>query len=53
MQKRLAFLDEWGNNGLDFTKRGVSTHFIVSAIILPREDLQIAEEILGEGLSHK
>ncbi|TDB66788.1 DUF3800 domain-containing protein [Arundinibacter roseus] len=46
MQNRLAFLDEWGNNGLDFTKKGVSTHFLVTALILPREELPIAEEVL-------
>lgn len=43
MQEHLAFLDEWGNNGLDFTKQGVSTHFIVTALIVRRADLPEAE----------
>ncbi|AUD06142.1 DUF3800 domain-containing protein [Spirosoma pollinicola] len=48
MHDHIAFLDEWGNNGLDFTKPGragvpVSTHFIVTAIILRKEQLSEAE----------
>lgn len=40
----VAFLDEWGNNGLDFTKPGVSTHFIVVALTLPKDKLPEAEQ---------
>ncbi|CCH51587.1 hypothetical protein BN8_00517 [Fibrisoma limi BUZ 3] len=40
----IAYLDEWGNKGLDFTKKDVSTHFIVCALTLPREKLPEAEE---------
>lgn len=43
MNDHIAFLDEWGNNGLDFTKPGVSTHFIVTAITLRKEQLSEAE----------
>lgn len=48
MNDHIAFLDEWGNNGLDFTKQGrsgvpVSTHFIVTALTLRKEQLAIAE----------
>ena len=43
MNDHIAFLDEWGNNGLDFTKPGVSTHFIVTAITLRKEQLSETE----------
>ena len=43
MNDHIAFLDEWGNNGLDFTKQNVSTHFIVTAITLRKEQLSEAE----------
>ncbi|GAB3987887.1 hypothetical protein GCM10028807_09480 [Spirosoma daeguense] len=44
MHNHIAFLDEWGNNGLDFTKRQVSTHFIIAALTLPKDKLPEAEE---------
>lgn len=34
MHGQHAFVDEFGNTGLDFTKQDVSTHYIVSAIIV-------------------
>ena len=43
MQEHIAFLDECGNNGLDFTKKGVSTHFIVVAITLQKAHVAEAE----------
>ena len=43
MNDHIAFLNEWGNNGLDFTKQEVSTHFIVTAITLRKEQLGEAE----------
>ena len=43
MNDHIAFLDEWGNNGLDFTKSGVSTHFIVVALTLRKEQLEQAQ----------
>lgn len=39
MQEHIAFLDECGNNGLDFTKKGVSTHFIVVALTLQKANV--------------
>lgn len=43
MQDHIAFLDECGNNGLDFTKKGVSTHFIVVALTLQKANVNQAE----------
>lgn len=43
MHPHLAYLDEWGNNGLDFTKPGVSTHFLVTALTLPADQRPAAE----------
>jgi hypothetical protein len=48
MNDHIAFLDEWVNNDLDFTKPGVSTHFIVTAITLRKEQLSEAESQLEE-----
>lgn len=42
----VAFIDEWGNNSLDFSRKGVSTLFIIAAPTLPQEDLPQAEETL-------
>ena len=36
MDNQIAFIDEFGNKGLDFDSEGVSTHFIVTAIIIDR-----------------
>lgn len=41
----IAFLSEWGNNLLDFTKKPATTHFIVTAIILSNENRIEAERI--------
>jgi hypothetical protein len=43
MNDHIAFLSEWGNNGLDFTTSGVSTHFIVVAVILRKDQLATTE----------
>ncbi|GAB3901345.1 DUF3800 domain-containing protein [Spirosoma agri] len=51
MNDYIAYLAEWGDNGLDFTPPGrrsdqsgpVSTHFIVTAITLRKEQLHEAE----------
>ena len=40
MENQIAFIDEFGNNGLDFESEGVSTHFIVTAIIIDKHRLQ-------------
>ncbi len=50
------YIDEFGNNGFDFEKQGVSTHFILTSIIVNPEDVdeisQSSEEI-REGLHLK
>lgn len=48
MKNQIAFIDEFGNNGLDFESEGVSTHFIVSAIIVDRSKLPGFESKLEE-----
>jgi hypothetical protein len=45
MHDYIAFLDECGNNGLYFTKKGVSTHFIVAALTLQKAHI-------GEAKTH-
>lgn len=44
MKKQIAFIDESGNNGLDFTKAEVSTHFIVTAILFDENNINIEDE---------
>lgn len=39
MNNQIAFIDEFGNNGLDFDSEGVSTHFIVTALIIDKSKL--------------
>ncbi len=39
----LAFIDEFGDSGLDFTKSGTSRYFIVSAIIIEENKLKNIE----------
>lgn len=46
MHNHIAFLDEWGNNGLDFTRKQVSTHFIIAALTLPKEKREDAENVV-------
>ena len=43
MKNQIAYIDEFGNNGLDFEKEGVSETFIVSAIIVSEEKLENLE----------
>ncbi|WP_026632539.1 DUF3800 domain-containing protein [Dyadobacter alkalitolerans] len=45
MHHHTAFLSEWGNNTLDFSKKGPSgilptTHFIVTALIIGKADVE-------------
>ncbi|MDQ7094574.1 DUF3800 domain-containing protein [Desulfosporosinus sp. PR] len=40
MQDQYAFVSEYGNYDFDFTKEGVSTHFIVTAIIVDGNKLE-------------
>lgn len=39
MEKIYAFTDEYGAFGWDFSKEGVSTHFIITAIIVKEQDV--------------
>jgi Protein of unknown function (DUF3800) len=46
MKNQLAYIDEFGNNGLDFSNKGTTTHFIVTSIIINSIDLiQIESEV--------
>jgi len=53
MQHRIAYLSEWGNNVLDFSKKASSdlaatTHFIISAVITGNEtksQIQVLEAV--------
>lgn len=46
MKNQLAYIDEFGNNGLDFSNQGTSSHFIVTAIIIDSDCLtQIETEV--------
>ncbi|MBE8970799.1 DUF3800 domain-containing protein [Nostocales cyanobacterium LEGE 12452] len=49
MQQTVAFLSEWGNDTLDFSKRGAevpTTHFIITAIIVEKEDIVPIKRVL-------
>ena len=48
MIDQIAFIDEFGNNGLDFHSEGVSTHFIVTAIIIAKNQLVTIEPIVDK-----
>lgn len=39
-----AFIDEYGSYGFDFTKLNNSTHFIISAVLVKNENLEIVKE---------
>lgn len=43
MKNQIAFIDEFGNNGFDFEKEGVSNTFIITAIIVSGENLKSLE----------
>jgi hypothetical protein len=46
MKRIYAFTDESGNHGFDFDKHDVSTHFIVTAIIVEEDKIiEVEEEI--------
>lgn len=42
--KQYAYIDEFGSFGFDFDKENVSTHFIVSAVIVKEEDKDMLEK---------
>ena len=41
---KYAFVDEFGAFGYDFSNSGCTTHFIISAIIVDRDNLQIVAD---------
>ncbi|MCF2490752.1 DUF3800 domain-containing protein [Dyadobacter sp. CY347] len=52
MHHQTAFLSEWGNNALDFPKKGPSgilptTHFIVTSLIVGKADVEKVVAVLG------
>ena len=44
MNNQIAFIDEFGNNGLNFDAEGVSTHFIVTAVLIDSQNLESVEK---------
>ncbi|MCE7042427.1 hypothetical protein [Dyadobacter sp. CY312] len=56
MNDQIAFLSEWGNDGLDFSKKeqdgsAISTHFIVTALLLSRQDMPAVETVFKSAAS--
>jgi len=52
MNNLTGFIDEWGNNELDFSKNSqndqfVSTHFIITAFVIRKEDTQEVERVIS------
>lgn len=43
-ENQLAFIDEFGNSGFDFEKPNVSSHFIVSAVLIDKDRLRNIED---------
>jgi hypothetical protein len=39
IKKVVAFTDEFGNNSFDFSKEGVSTHFIIASVIINASEI--------------
>lgn len=52
-KKQFAYIDEAGNSDLDLSKEGVSSHFIVTAIIVDEEGLpKFIEQISALRIKH-
>ncbi|HEV7378150.1 MAG TPA: hypothetical protein VGN64_00040, partial [Dyadobacter sp.] len=52
MPEQIAFLEEWGTYGLEFLKKenngeATSTHFIVTALLLSKNNVEEAERVLS------
>jgi hypothetical protein len=47
LKRIIAFADKYGNNSFEFTKEGVSSHFIVASVIIyrtfPQLELKVDE----------
>ena len=46
MKNQIAYIDEFGNNGLNFENEGVSNSFIVTAILVSESNLKKLESEL-------
>lgn len=49
MQQTVAFLSEWGDDALDFSKRRAevpTTHFIITSVILAKQDIPFAKRVI-------
>ena len=40
MRNQLAFIDEFGNHGFDFNNTGVSTHYIITSVIIDEDKFE-------------
>ena len=47
MSKKYVYIDEFGAFGFDFDKPNVSTHFILSAVIIDEQDLESVENAVN------
>jgi hypothetical protein len=46
MKNMLAYLDEYGTNELDITKDGVSTHFLITAVLVDEsKEVELMQKI--------
>lgn len=46
MRNQIAFIDEFGTNSFDFDKPNISTHFIVTSIIVDKSKvIQVQNEV--------
>lgn len=48
MENQHAFIDEFGNTDLEVGKQGVTSHFIISAVIVDENKIMLIEEKLEE-----
>lgn len=48
MQNQIAYLDEFGTNELDTSKEGVTTHFIVTAVLINASDYSEVERAIEQ-----
>ena len=44
MSTKYAYIDEFGAYGFNFESEGCSSHFIVTAIIVDKDDISLVEE---------
>ena len=47
MNKKYVYIDEFGAFGFDFDKPDVSTHFILSAVIIDEQNLESVEKAVN------